>query len=78
MLIERAGAAQHAKQVDLFLESHQVRETARRTTYTGKTYNSLENIAEFFRERGGVTLPKPVRLLRRSRRSPRPEKLPKA
>jgi DNA helicase-2/ATP-dependent DNA helicase PcrA len=30
-----------------------VRDAARRNVYTGKTYNSLENIAQFFSERGG-------------------------
>jgi DNA helicase-2/ATP-dependent DNA helicase PcrA len=44
--------------VDLFVERHEVRRSARKHTYTGKTYNSLENIAEFFREKG---LPPPVR-----------------
>jgi len=37
--------------VDLFLERHIVRETARRNTYTGKTYNSLEHIEQFFASR---------------------------
>ncbi len=39
-------------QVDLFSEQHEVRESVRRNTYTGKTYNSLENIQQFFAERG--------------------------
>lgn len=39
-------------QVNLFAEQSYVRESAKRTTYTGKTYNSQENIAQFFRERG--------------------------
>ncbi|MGH9659330.1 MAG: 3'-5' exonuclease, partial [Bryobacteraceae bacterium] len=30
----------------------EVRRTARRNTYTGKTYNSLDNITQFFTERG--------------------------
>src|SRR5262249_6793274 len=34
--------------MDLYLERRQVRDMARRSTYTGKTYNSVENIAEFF------------------------------
>jgi DNA helicase-2/ATP-dependent DNA helicase PcrA len=46
--------------VDLFLERHEVRESARRNTFTGKTYNSLENISQFFSERGiQVPAPKP-------------------
>jgi DNA helicase-2/ATP-dependent DNA helicase PcrA len=38
-------------QVDLFAERHLVRETAQRNLYTGKTYNSVENIRQFFAER---------------------------
>jgi DNA helicase-2/ATP-dependent DNA helicase PcrA len=41
-----------APQVDLFAERHQVRQSVRRSTYSGKTYNSLENISEFFASRG--------------------------
>jgi DNA helicase-2/ATP-dependent DNA helicase PcrA len=41
-----------APQVDLFAERHQVRESVRRSTYSGKTYNSVENISEFFASRG--------------------------
>ncbi|MGH9719157.1 MAG: 3'-5' exonuclease, partial [Bryobacteraceae bacterium] len=39
--------------MDLTPERHEVRETVRRTTYTGTTYNSVENIRQFFAERGG-------------------------
>ena len=39
-------------EVDLFGERYDVRQSARRNTYTGKTYNSLENINQFFGERG--------------------------
>jgi DNA helicase-2/ATP-dependent DNA helicase PcrA len=38
--------------VDLLGEQTEVREAVRRTTYTGKTYNSLDHIAQFFAERG--------------------------
>jgi len=38
--------------VDLFSERSFVRETVSRASYPGKTYNSEENIAEFFRQRG--------------------------
>jgi DNA helicase-2/ATP-dependent DNA helicase PcrA len=38
--------------VDLFAERYEVRETARKNLYTGKTYNSMENIRQFFAERG--------------------------
>ena len=39
-------------EIDLTAERHDARQSARRNTYTGKTYNSLENISEFFGERG--------------------------
>jgi DNA helicase-2/ATP-dependent DNA helicase PcrA len=52
-LVEPLGVAQPAiPQVDLYAERYEVREAVRRNTYTGKTYNSLENIAQFFQERG--------------------------
>jgi len=38
--------------VDLYVERHEVRETAQRNLYTGKTYNSVENIRQFFAEKG--------------------------
>src|SRR6185437_4601729 len=49
------AAAEH---VDLFSERYEVRESAKRNLYTGKTYNSLENIAQFFVERG-IAAPRP-------------------
>ncbi|HEY6989632.1 MAG TPA: 3'-5' exonuclease, partial [Bryobacteraceae bacterium] len=39
-------------EVGLFSEQHDVRESAKRNLYTGRTYNSVENIAQFFAERG--------------------------
>lgn len=64
----RADLEEAGERVDLFVERHEVREAARRHAYTGKTYNSVENIAEFFRERGlppppaarATVAPKPV------------------
>ena len=41
--------------LDLYAERHLVRETAQRNLYTGKTYNSVDAIQQFF---GGS--PKPV------------------
>ncbi|MBI4889811.1 MAG: UvrD-helicase domain-containing protein, partial [Acidobacteria bacterium] len=38
--------------IDLYGERAQVREVARRNTYTGKTYNSLDHISQFFADRG--------------------------
>jgi len=41
-----------AAYVDLYGERQMVREVARRNTYTGKTYNSLDHISQFFSEHG--------------------------
>jgi len=38
--------------VDLMAERDLARQQARRNLYTGKTYNSLENVSEFFKQRG--------------------------
>ncbi|MEO7653091.1 MAG: UvrD-helicase domain-containing protein [Bryobacteraceae bacterium] len=51
------GDSQSIPQVDLTPERHEVRQVANRTTYTGKTYNSQENIAQFFK--GGSLPAKP-------------------
>ena len=50
-LTEALGRNEPAE-VNLAAEQFLVRESVRRTTYTGKTYNSLDNIAEFFASRG--------------------------
>ncbi len=39
-------------QVDLTAERWHVRQESRKNLYTGKTYNSVENVAQFFKERG--------------------------
>ena len=41
-----------ADEVDLYSEQYEVRDSAKRNLYTGKTYNSVDNIAQFFAERG--------------------------
>jgi DNA helicase-2/ATP-dependent DNA helicase PcrA len=46
------GGQQSVPQVDLYAERSYVRETAKRNIYNGKTYNSVENISNFFAERG--------------------------
>ena len=38
-----------------------MREAAKRNLYTGKTYNSVENIQQFFAERGKPAAPAPAR-----------------
>ncbi|MDP9169407.1 MAG: ATP-binding domain-containing protein, partial [Acidobacteriota bacterium] len=47
-------------QVDLTSERWQVRQDARKNLYTGKTYNSVENVAQFFKERGVSTPLRPT------------------
>jgi len=44
------------RQVDLYSERNEVRESAKKNLYTGKTLNSIENINQFFAEKG---LPRP-------------------
>jgi DNA helicase-2/ATP-dependent DNA helicase PcrA len=39
-------------QIDLTAERHSVQQVARKNLYTGKTYNSLDNISQFFAEKG--------------------------
>jgi DNA helicase-2/ATP-dependent DNA helicase PcrA len=43
-------------QIDLTADRYDVRQKARQNLFTGKTYNSIENISQFFAERG-VALP---------------------
>jgi len=45
-------------QVDLRAERYDVRQAVKKNTFTGKTYNSMENISQFFHDRG-VAFPKP-------------------
>jgi DNA helicase-2/ATP-dependent DNA helicase PcrA len=53
-LVEKLGddRGRRIPQVDLFSERHEVRETVKRNLYTGKTINSIENIGQYFAERG--------------------------
>ena len=62
-LLERLNSGEPSvPQVDLTAERWQARETVKRNLYTGKTYNSLDNISQFFAERGkpAPNLPKPA------------------
>jgi DNA helicase II / ATP-dependent DNA helicase PcrA len=47
-----APAKKAAGELELSGERHAVQESAKRHLFTGKTYNSLENISQFFSERG--------------------------
>jgi DNA helicase-2/ATP-dependent DNA helicase PcrA len=51
-LIMNLGPRDDAGEVNLHAERHDVRQSAKRSTYSGKTYNSLDNISQFFGERG--------------------------
>ena len=42
------GDLPRARTVELYAERHQVRESAQRNLYTGKTYNSADSIRQFF------------------------------
>jgi len=58
-LIVNLGPQDDPREVDLVAERYDVRQSARRGTFTGKTYNSIENINQFFGERGLPVTPKP-------------------
>jgi DNA helicase-2/ATP-dependent DNA helicase PcrA len=51
-LIMNLGPQDEPGEVDLLTERYDVRQAAKRNTFTGKTYNSLDNISQFFGERG--------------------------
>ncbi len=58
-LIADMSPRDESGEINLFGERESVRESARRNTYTGKTYNSLDNISQFFGDRG-MAFPKPA------------------
>jgi DNA helicase-2/ATP-dependent DNA helicase PcrA len=58
-----------AEEVDLYSEQHEVRDSAKRNMYNGKTYNSVDNIAQFFAERG---MPPPSGFTRRPEQNQQP------
>jgi DNA helicase II / ATP-dependent DNA helicase PcrA len=51
-LVVNLGPQDEAGEIDLHGERYDARQSAKRNTYTGKTYNSLDNISQFFGERG--------------------------
>jgi DNA helicase-2/ATP-dependent DNA helicase PcrA len=55
----RQSISSRGPQVDLFAEQNEVRERAQRNLYTGKTYNSVDNIQQFFADRGKPAQPVP-------------------
>jgi DNA helicase-2/ATP-dependent DNA helicase PcrA len=52
LLINLGPQQDRPGEVNLLSERYDVRQSAKRNTYTGKTYNSIENISQFFGERG--------------------------
>jgi len=63
------GANVTRDEVDLFAEQHDVRETVKKNLYTGKALNSVANVQQFFRDRGG-NAPAPVGLSRPGSQAP--------
>jgi DNA helicase-2/ATP-dependent DNA helicase PcrA len=57
-----SGAHGYHDEVDLYAEQYDVRESVKKNLYTGRTYNSVDNISQFFAERG---MPPPSGLTRR-------------
>ncbi len=51
-LIDDLGPRDEAGEISLHAERYDVRQSAKRNTFTGKTYNSVDNISHFFGERG--------------------------
>jgi DNA helicase II / ATP-dependent DNA helicase PcrA len=51
-LLVDLGERDEPGEVNLVAERYDVRQSVRKNTFTGKTYNSLENISQFFGERG--------------------------
>ncbi len=64
-----------ARDVDLYAEQREARDTVRKNLYTGKTYNSLDNIAQFFSERG---MPAPRGIVPSAQPVPKPAPAPAA
>jgi len=52
LMVNLGGDDRAAGQLDLTAERYEVRESVKKNLFTGKTYNSLENISQFFTERG--------------------------
>jgi len=59
-LTEDLNPRRRMREVDLFAEQDEVRESAKRNVYTGKTYNSVENIQQYFAEKGKTAAPAPA------------------
>jgi DNA helicase-2/ATP-dependent DNA helicase PcrA len=51
-LIAGLGPEDESGEINLYGEREYARQTANRNTFTGKTYNSVQNISQFFQQRG--------------------------
>jgi DNA helicase II / ATP-dependent DNA helicase PcrA len=51
-LIVNLGPQDDPGEINLITERYDARQSARRNTFTGKTYNSIDNISQFFNDRG--------------------------
>jgi DNA helicase II / ATP-dependent DNA helicase PcrA len=84
-LIDNVGSQRSAAaigHVDLFAEQHIVRETVNKNIYTGKTYNSVDAIRQFFGgaqppPSAGSPAPKPAAAAQPVQRAPLPMKAKK-
>jgi DNA helicase II / ATP-dependent DNA helicase PcrA len=82
-LIERKGAKSRYSEdedaddaaLSLFGERFEVRESVKKNLYTGKTYNSVENVRGFFESRG-IKLPAPPPAAQGKEPEPRPVAAP--
>ncbi|MBS1875227.1 MAG: UvrD-helicase domain-containing protein [Acidobacteria bacterium] len=69
--IEPLNAGPVTEGIDLYADRYEVRQAVNKTLYTGKTYNSLDNIAQFFSDRG-LPPPRGIAPQQTPRNDPRP------
>src|SRR3984885_11305213 len=72
----RQSTQQRGPQADSYAERYDARETAKHNLYTGKTYNSVENIQQFFNERGKASTPPQTTSHQPPATPPRPDPTP--
>ena len=72
-LLERLHDVSRPGDVDLFSERASVREAARRNTFTGTTYNSIDHIHQFFARRRATAAPAAPRSARGAAPAPQPK-----
>jgi DNA helicase-2/ATP-dependent DNA helicase PcrA len=52
LMLDLGPQQDRSDEVDLLAERYDVRQAAKRNNYTGKTYNSTDNIQQYFGDRG--------------------------